>query len=375
MREPGNETLFSPERKKVSVKVNGKDEGAEGRRRLSGGSYGGGKAAVANNHISSMGARLKGGCTMQSRHHSHSLLPENSVTKEIVVAEGEFLNKKRTAEEEGVLPQWGHGKRSRCSRFEPSKHASPVTGLASKSAPRSEKTPHPPAPKLRGPPKLTSNKTLSNGFLPRNNPINRIANGFTHNSNSSMPSFSLRQNGGEARESVTQKERVPKNASADHRRLQGSDGSELATTTQVHVHCNGHTTKTVNNNKTNNSNGNCNGHINKINNNNNVTSVLSPEPTSLAKPRLDLQTLEWPRIVIALTRKEKEDDFFILKGTKLPQRPKKRPKVVEKVLHYCTPGNWLSDLSRGRYDVREKKSGKKKPRGLKAMESLESNSE
>lgn len=85
--------------------------------------------------------------------------------------------------------------------------------------------------------------------------------------------------------------------------------------------------------------------------------------------------LDWPKILISLSRKEKEDDFLILKGTKLPQRPKRRPKAVEKALHFCTPGSWLTDLSRGRYDVREKKCAKKKPRGLKAMESMDSDSD
>eukprot|EP00250_Pteridium_aquilinum_P005289 c15405_g1_i1 orf=139-1266(+) len=85
--------------------------------------------------------------------------------------------------------------------------------------------------------------------------------------------------------------------------------------------------------------------------------------------------LDWPKFLISLSRKEKEDDFLILKGSKLPQRPKRRPKAVERALHFCTPGTWLSDLSRGRYDVREKKCMKKKPRGLKAMESMDSDSE
>lgn len=85
--------------------------------------------------------------------------------------------------------------------------------------------------------------------------------------------------------------------------------------------------------------------------------------------------LDWPKFLISLSRKEKEDDFYRIKGTKLPQRPKRRPKVVERALHFCTPGSWLSDLSRGRYDVREKKCVKKKPRGLKAMESMDSDSE
>eukprot|EP00250_Pteridium_aquilinum_P016902 c23355_g1_i1 orf=276-1379(+) len=85
--------------------------------------------------------------------------------------------------------------------------------------------------------------------------------------------------------------------------------------------------------------------------------------------------LVWPKFLIALSRKEKEEDFLMFKGTKLPQRPKRRPKAVERAVNYCTPGSWLIDLSHSRYDVREKKRVKKKPRGLKAMESLDSDSD
>lgn len=93
--------------------------------------------------------------------------------------------------------------------------------------------------------------------------------------------------------------------------------------------------------------------------------------------KLNAEVIEWPRIYIALSRKEKEDDFLAMKGTKLPQRPKKRAKNIDKALQYCFPGMWLSDLTRNRYEVREKKNVKKqqKRRGLKGMESLDSDSE
>ncbi|XP_073108926.1 uncharacterized protein [Elaeis guineensis] len=75
--------------------------------------------------------------------------------------------------------------------------------------------------------------------------------------------------------------------------------------------------------------------------------------------KVSLEHFEWPRIYISLSRKEKEDDFLAMKGTKLPQRPKKRAKNIDKSLQYCFPGMWLSDLTRGRYEVREKKCVKK----------------
>ncbi|KAL1332169.1 hypothetical protein HN51_061022 [Arachis hypogaea] len=100
--------------------------------------------------------------------------------------------------------------------------------------------------------------------------------------------------------------------------------------------------------------------------------------TSLAAngDKVTVEVVKWPRIYIALSRKEKEDDFLAMKGTKIPQRPKKRAKNIDRTLQYCFPGMWLSDLTKSRYEVREKKSVKKqKRRGLKGLESLDSDSE
>ncbi|CAH2078452.1 unnamed protein product [Thlaspi arvense] len=90
-----------------------------------------------------------------------------------------------------------------------------------------------------------------------------------------------------------------------------------------------------------------------------------------------VEVVEWPRIYIALSRKEKEEDFLVMKGTKLPHRPRKRAKNIDKSLQYCFPGMWLSDLTKNRYEVREKKNVKKqqKRRGLKGMEDLDTDSE
>ncbi|XP_022573822.1 uncharacterized protein LOC111215040 isoform X2 [Brassica napus] len=89
-----------------------------------------------------------------------------------------------------------------------------------------------------------------------------------------------------------------------------------------------------------------------------------------------VETREWPRIYIALSRKEKEEDFLVMKGTKLSHRPRKRAKNIDKSLQYCFPGMWLSDLTKNRYEVREKKTVKKpKRRGLKGLENLDTDSE
>ncbi|XP_022155976.1 uncharacterized protein LOC111022959 [Momordica charantia] len=84
----------------------------------------------------------------------------------------------------------------------------------------------------------------------------------------------------------------------------------------------------------------------------------------------------WPKLFIALSSKEKEEDFMAMKGCKLPQRPKKRAKMIQRSLLLVSPGAWLSEMSQERYEVREKKSIKKRPRGLKAMGgSMETDSE
>ncbi|XP_038981237.1 uncharacterized protein LOC103697778 [Phoenix dactylifera] len=83
----------------------------------------------------------------------------------------------------------------------------------------------------------------------------------------------------------------------------------------------------------------------------------------------------WPTFAIALTNKEKEDDFLVFKGSKLPQRPKKRAKFIQRTINLVSPGAWLCDLTLERYEVREKKVSKKRPRGLKAMGNMHSDSD
>lgn len=56
--------------------------------------------------------------------------------------------------------------------------------------------------------------------------------------------------------------------------------------------------------------------------------------TSLAAngDKVTFEVVEWPRIYLTLSRKEKEDDFLAMKGTKIPQRPKKRAKNIDRTL-------------------------------------------
>ncbi|KAD5803523.1 hypothetical protein R6Q59_024276 [Mikania micrantha] len=89
----------------------------------------------------------------------------------------------------------------------------------------------------------------------------------------------------------------------------------------------------------------------------------------------DSKMTVWPKLFTTLSSKEKEEDFMAMKGCKLPQRPKKRAKMIQRTLLLVSPGAWLSDLCQERYEVREKKTSKKRPRGLKAMGTMESDSE
>ncbi|XP_068339796.1 uncharacterized protein [Pyrus communis] len=91
--------------------------------------------------------------------------------------------------------------------------------------------------------------------------------------------------------------------------------------------------------------------------------------------RDDKGSRAWPRLFLSLSSKEKEEDFMAMKGCKLPQRPKKRAKLLQKSLLLVMPGVWLSDLCQERYEVREKKTSKKRPRGLKAMGGIDSESD
>ncbi|KAJ7980588.1 DUF1639 family protein [Quillaja saponaria] len=104
-------------------------------------------------------------------------------------------------------------------------------------------------------------------------------------------------------------------------------------------------------------------------------SVLDESGKLLMDHVKDDKVLVWPRLFITLSSKEKEEDFMAMKGSKLPQRPKKRAKLIQRSLLLVSPGAWLSDLCQERYEVREKKASKKRPRGLKAMGSVDSESE
>ncbi|WOK91355.1 hypothetical protein Cni_G00046 [Canna indica] len=101
----------------------------------------------------------------------------------------------------------------------------------------------------------------------------------------------------------------------------------------------------------------------------------SPEGSTERDDQTQTPALAWPKLELGLTNKEKEEDYLAFKGSKLPQRPKKRAKPLQRTINLVCPGSWLCDLTMERYEVREKKTSKKRPRGLKAMGNMESDSE
>ncbi|XP_022754649.1 nuclear transcription factor Y subunit alpha-like isoform X2 [Durio zibethinus] len=81
-------------------------------------------------------------------------------------------------------------------------------------------------------------------------------------------------------------------------------------------------------------------HSNKDNNHNNNKSAASSETAYDSKKggsssgSGEAAPPVWPpKFVIALTNKEKEEDFMAIKGSKLPQRPKKRAKCIQRTLN------------------------------------------
>ncbi|CAI5536848.1 unnamed protein product [Closterium sp. Naga37s-1] len=65
-----------------------------------------------------------------------------------------------------------------------------------------------------------------------------------------------------------------------------------------------------------------------------------------------------PKFLISLSRVEKEEDFWAIRGGRLPLRPKKRSKAAEKGVQRLQPGAWLTGVCCERYQVRERKSKK-----------------
>ncbi|KAJ0674604.1 hypothetical protein HanLR1_Chr12g0441771 [Helianthus annuus] len=54
---------------------------------------------------------------------------------------------------------------------------------------------------------------------------------------------------------------------------------------------------------------------------------------------------------VALSRRELEEDFTAMTGRRLPRKPKKRPRYIQKQLDTLFPGLWLSEITADLYRV------------------------
>lgn len=48
--------------------------------------------------------------------------------------------------------------------------------------------------------------------------------------------------------------------------------------------------------------------------------------------REEKKKVVWPKLLVTLSSKEKEEDFMAMKGCKLPQRPKKKAKLIQRTI-------------------------------------------
>ncbi|GMH20824.1 hypothetical protein Nepgr_022666 [Nepenthes gracilis] len=239
-----------------------------------------------------------------------------------------------------VLLQWGQRKRSRCSRTEARSGAEkhPINHMV-------PPLPPPPLTNGRGAAKLRPNgvicgKDTFSDFLPSKNRAFEDQVGASPSSNGSSRAIPNSRSMIGKRSHSSMEKNDKKMSSIGSIRKEKSDSSN-------HVGKNGAPHLTLP-----------------------PPPPPPPPPVGEGEKGNGGEAIEWPRIYISLSRKEKEDDFYAMKGTKLPHRPKKRAKAIDRTLQYCFPGLWLTDLSRARYEVRERKSAKKqKRRGLKGLES------
>ncbi|XP_050369556.1 uncharacterized protein LOC126787699 isoform X2 [Argentina anserina] len=267
-----------------------------------------------------------------------------------------------------VLLQWGHKKRSRVSRTEirvladessssaqarqakVQRRAAHAAAMADKSMP-----PPPPPPPV---PSSSSTSSFSNGKL------RKEASGLLPNRN--LEDRSAVVSGSPSRSTLVG------NGRAASRSIAGKRSPPPEKSERKMPSCSGRSAK---DDKANGSSDHRANHVDSTSLQSEQIAGGANHSGGAGAEKVNYEVAEWPRIYLALSRKEKEDDFLAMKGTKLPQRPKKRAKNVDRTLQYCFPGMWLSDLTRNRYEVREKKCVKKKRRGLKGMESVESESE
>ncbi|KAF8696024.1 hypothetical protein HU200_036906 [Digitaria exilis] len=231
-----------------------------------------------------------------------------------------------------VLLQWGHNKRSRCRRDSAAAATAPSGtqrrqngGVGIKIQRRSSA----PAEKLMPPPPATA----GGGSYTRGSNL-RSASSFPSRASASASTAAA----GDARHHPPHHHRsVEERSGGGQKRSLPDKGHKSAMDAVLHMESKNHL------------------HLHHHHD----SPLTANGGAAAAGEKLGAERFELPRIYISLSRKEKEDDFLAMKGTKLPQRPKKRAKNVDKTLQFVFPGMWLSDLTKGRYEVREKKCVKK----------------
>lgn len=83
----------------------------------------------------------------------------------------------------------------------------------------------------------------------------------------------------------------------------------------------------------------------------------SPKSRGGAEPSGEKR--ERAKFSVQLSRSEMEEDFLAMTGQRLPRRPKKRPKIVQKQLEGVFPGMWLTEVNADLYRVDAPETGKK----------------
>ena len=72
---------------------------------------------------------------------------------------------------------------------------------------------------------------------------------------------------------------------------------------------------------------------NKCSSTDDINKISTDADTMQDNKVSNLGVFVWPKFIIALSSKEKEEDFMAIKGSKLPLRPKKRSKFIQRALH------------------------------------------
>ncbi|KAF5777356.1 hypothetical protein HanXRQr2_Chr12g0534641 [Helianthus annuus] len=93
---------------------------------------------------------------------------------------------------------------------------------------------------------------------------------------------------------------------------------------------------------------------------NNHGEVLKPNSSPATKLRpasgvsgesTTAEERERPKFSVSLSRRELEEDFMAMAGQRLPRKPKRRPRAVQKQLDTLFPGLWLSEITADLYKV------------------------